>query len=162
VIEIAVELVEAMIGRQHGVQVAEMVLAELAGGVALVLEAGGDGDDLFRHSDRRARDADLGEAGAINALPGDERRAARRAGLFAVRVGEQHAFLGEAVDVGRMIAHEAVRIAAQVGDADVVAPDDEDIRLVRLRHFPLLLLNRISIERCDPGAHTRPYSNGPT
>jgi hypothetical protein len=41
-------------------------------GVALVLEAGGDGRELFRHADRRARDADLGEAGAIDALPGDE------------------------------------------------------------------------------------------
>ena len=38
VIEIAEELVEAVHGRQELVQVAEMVLAELAGGVALVLE----------------------------------------------------------------------------------------------------------------------------
>ena len=43
VIEIAVELVEAVHGRQHLVLVAEMVLAELAGGVALRLEQFGDG-----------------------------------------------------------------------------------------------------------------------
>ena len=39
VIEVAEELVEAVIGRQHVVEIAEVVLAELAGRVALVLEA---------------------------------------------------------------------------------------------------------------------------
>ena len=130
VVEVAVKLVEAVVGRQHRVQIAEMVLAELAGRIALILERRGDGDDLLVHADRRAGNADLGEAGAIDALPGDEGRAARGAGLFAVGVGEQHAFLGDAVDVGRLVAHEAVRVAAQVRDADVVAPDDEDVRLV--------------------------------
>ena len=38
VIEVAEELVEAVIGRQHVVEIAEVVLAELAGGVALVLQ----------------------------------------------------------------------------------------------------------------------------
>ena len=112
VVEIAVELVEAVVGRQHRVEIAEMVLAELAGRVALVLERGGDGDEFLVHADRRAGNADLREAGAIDALPGDEGRAAGRAGLFAVGIGEQHAFLGDAVDVGRLVAHEAVRIAA--------------------------------------------------
>ena len=35
VVEVAVKLVEAVVGRQHRVEIAEMVLAELAGGVAL-------------------------------------------------------------------------------------------------------------------------------
>jgi hypothetical protein len=35
-----------------------------------------------------------------------------------------------------------VRIAAQVRDTDVVAPDDEDVRLIRLRHFKFLSLVR--------------------
>ena len=39
VIEVAEELVEAVVGRQHVVEIAEMVLAELSGRVALVLEA---------------------------------------------------------------------------------------------------------------------------
>ena len=38
VVEVAEELVEAVIGRQHVVEVAEVVLAELPGGVALVLQ----------------------------------------------------------------------------------------------------------------------------
>ena len=91
-----------------------MVLAELAGRVALVLEAGGDGDEFLVHPDRRAGNADFGQAGAIDALPGDEGGAARRAGLFAVGIGEHHAFLGEPVDVGRLVAHHPVRVAAQV------------------------------------------------
>jgi hypothetical protein len=33
-----------------------------------------------------------------------------------------------------------VRIAAQIRDADVIAPNDEDVRLFRLGHFNLLLL----------------------
>ena len=55
----------------------------------------------------------------------DERPAVQR--LLAVGVGEQHAFLGEPVDVGRLIAHQAVRIAAQVRLTDIIAPDDEDV-----------------------------------
>ncbi len=46
VIEIAEELVEAVDGRQELVEIAQMVLAELAGGVALRFERSGDGDSL--------------------------------------------------------------------------------------------------------------------
>ena len=59
-IEIAEELVEPVIGRQHVIEVAEVVLAELAGGVALVLEQRGDRHDLLVHADRGGRDAHLG------------------------------------------------------------------------------------------------------
>ena len=96
VIEVAEELVEAVVGGQHVVQVAQVVLAELPGGVALLLEQRRDGDDLLVHADRRGRNADLRQAGAIHALPGDERGAAGGAALLAVAVGEQHAFLGDA------------------------------------------------------------------
>src|SRR5262249_13453614 len=92
VIEIAEELVEAMAGRQHVVQVTEMFLAELAGRVALVLEAGSDSDQLIRHADRRSRHADLREAGAIDALSGNKGGAACGTGLFAIGIGEHHAF----------------------------------------------------------------------
>jgi hypothetical protein len=39
-------------------------------------------------------------------------------GSFAVAIGEHHPFSRDAVDVGRLIAHESVRVAAQVPDAD--------------------------------------------
>jgi hypothetical protein len=77
VVERAVELVEAVDGRQMLVAVAEVVLPELGGGVALRLE------QLARSSRRgaagpaRAGHADLGVAGAETALPvmNDERPA---------------------------------------------------------------------------------------
>ena len=69
VIKIAEELVEAMIGRQVFVAVAEMVLAELAGRIAQRLERLGDGDVPVLETDRRTGNADLGEAGAQAAWP---------------------------------------------------------------------------------------------
>jgi hypothetical protein len=38
-------------------------------------------------------------------LTGDERRSSGRAALFGVEISETHAFLGDAVDVGGLIAH---------------------------------------------------------
>ena len=108
VVEVAEELVEPVCGRQHLVAVAEVVLAELAGHVALRLEQRGDGRVFLLHALGRARQADLGEAGADGRLPGDERRAAGGAALLAVPVGEQRAFLGDAVDVRRLVAHHAL------------------------------------------------------
>ena len=133
VVEVAEELVEAVVGRQHLVAVAEMVLAELAGDIAERLEQRGDRRVLDLHALRRARQADLGEAGADRRLAGDEGGAAGGAALLAVPVGEQRALLGDAVDVGRAVAHHAAVVGADIELADVIAPDDEDVRLVRLR-----------------------------
>ena len=58
-------------------------------------------------ADVGARQADLGQPGADRRLAGDERGAAGRAALLAVPVGEPRALLGDAVDVGRAIAHDA-------------------------------------------------------
>ena len=44
-----------------------MILAELAGGVAVILEELGDGRVLGLEADRRRGNADLGEAGARSA-----------------------------------------------------------------------------------------------
>ena len=133
VVEVAEEFVEAVLGRQVFVAVAEMVLAELAGGIAERLERLGDGDVAVLQADRRAGNADLAQAGAQADLAGDEGRAARRAAVLGVVVGEHHAFLGDAVDVRRLVAHQPAGIGADVGLADVVAEDDEDVRLRRAR-----------------------------
>ena len=77
--------------------------------------------------------ADLGQAGAEHRLAHDERRPAGSAGLLAVVVGEHHAFVGDPVDVGRLVAHQAMRVGRDVRLADIVAPDDEDVRLDVLR-----------------------------
>ena len=129
VVEVAEELVEAVVGRQHLVAVAEVVLAELAGGVAERAQQAGDGRILDLHALGRAGQADLGQAGADRRLAGDEGGAPGGAALLAVPVGEERAFLGDAVDVGRPVAHHAVVVGADVELADVVAPDDQDVRL---------------------------------
>ena len=139
VVEVAEELVEAVHRRQVLVLVAEVVLAELAGLVAERLEELGDGRIFGLQADVGAGHADLGEAGADRVLAGDEGGASRRAALLAVIVGEGDALVGDAVDVGRAVAHLPAAVVADVPPADVVAPENEDVRFLRLRHFPLLV-----------------------
>ena len=132
VVEIAEELIETMNGRQKLVAVAEMVLAELSGHVALRLEQLGERRVLIRQPFLRPRQSHFQQAGAHRALAGDERGAASGAGLLAVIVGEDRAFIGDAVDVGRAIAHHAAIVGADVPVADIVAHDDEDVGLLLL------------------------------
>ncbi|MNL26341.1 hypothetical protein D3C87_1478610 [compost metagenome] len=130
-IQVAEELVETVVGRQVLVAVTQVVLAELPGGVAQRLEQLGDGRVFRLQAHGGTGNADLGQAGAYRMLAGDEGRAPCRATLLAVIVGEHHAFLGQAVDIGRLVAHEAVAVAADVGDADVVTKNNQNVRLVR-------------------------------
>ena len=114
VIEVAEELIEAVHGRQELVEVAEMVLAELAGGVAHRLERRGDGRRLRGHADWRAGLADRGQSGADRQFAGDEVGAARRAARLGVVVGEPHALGGELVEVRRPAGHHALVVGADV------------------------------------------------
>src|SRR5262249_40022067 len=99
----------------------------------------GDRRVLGLESQVRARQAHLGEAGADGGLAGDERRAAGRAALLAVPVGEHPAFLRNAVDVRRPVPHDTVVVGADIEPADVIAPDDEDVGLLgRHRSTPSL------------------------
>ena len=88
-VEVAEELIEAVDGRQVLVAVAEVVLAELAGGVAERLEHFGDGRVFLVQADRGGRHPDLAQAGAKDVLAGDERRPPGRAALLRVVVGEE-------------------------------------------------------------------------
>src|SRR5215471_130947 len=123
------------------IPVAEMVLAELAGGVALALEQLRDGHVAGLKALRGARHADLRVARAQTALTGDKRGASRRAALLGVIVGEHDAFLGDSINVGGSVAHQSHRIGADIGLADVVSPDDDDIWFLGLRAG--------SARRCD-------------
>src|SRR5262249_19088063 len=116
--------------RQVFVTVAEVILSELAGRITLVLQQLGDRGIFRFEANRCGRHADLREAGAESALTGDEGRAPGRARLLAIRVRELHSLPGEAIDVRRAVAHHTVAVAAEVGDADVVAPDHQNVRLV--------------------------------
>ena len=140
VIEIAEKFVEPVHGRQKFVAIAEMVLAELAGGVAERLQQFRDGRIFRLQSDRGAGHADFGQAGADRVLTGDEACAAGGAALLAVPIGEGRAFLRDAVDVGGLVAHHAHAVMADVPYADVVSPNDEDIWLVGFSHATLLWL----------------------
>ncbi len=131
VVERAVELVEPVDGRQMFIAVAEVILAELGGGVALGLEQRGDGHVAGLKTLRGAGHTDFRIARSQTALTGNERGAPGRAALLGVGVGEPHAFVGDAVDVGRLVAHQAIRVGADIGLTDVVAPDDHDVRFLR-------------------------------
>src|SRR5262249_1678623 len=154
VIEVAEELVEPVDRGQMLVAIAEVVLAELASGVAEVLEELRDRGILGLEAECRARHAHFGQAGADWRLPGDERGASRRAALLAIEVGEVRALFGDAVDVGGPVAHDAVVVAADVEPADVVAHDEQDVWLVSLCHAgPLNACSYLSTT-CRDGVET--------
>ena len=56
-------------------------------------------------------------------------RVARTSG-WTGPVSEQRAFLRDAINVRRLVAHHALVISADVPIADAVAPDDEDVGLL--------------------------------
>ena len=65
-------------------------------------------------------------------MPGDEGGAPRRAARLGVERGQAQAFLADPVDVRRRHAHQVAAVGRDVEPADVVAEDDEDVRLGRL------------------------------
>jgi len=60
-------------------------------------------------------------------LTGDECSATGRAALLAVPVGKQRAFLGDAVNVGRAIAHHTQVVSADVRPTDVITHDEKNV-----------------------------------
>jgi hypothetical protein len=72
--------------------------------------------------------------GGPDALTGNKRRSPRGAALLAVRIGEPRPLVGDPVDVRRPVAHQSVAVTAEVRDPDVIAPDNENVRLLRLSH----------------------------
>ena len=131
VVEVAEELVEAVHRGQVLVAIALVVLAELPGGVARALQHGGHGHVGLLPTLGGARQPDLGHAAAHRHRTADEGGAASGAALLRVVVREAHAFIRDAIDVGRLVAHHAAAVVADVPGADVVAPDHEDVGLLR-------------------------------
>ena len=149
VIQRAEELVETVGGGQRFVGIAEVVLAELGGHVALVLEQLGDGDIARLQAFLGAGQADLQHAGTEARLAGDEAGAAGGATLLAVPVGEHRALLGDAIDVRGLVAHHAVVIGADVEPADVVAPEDQEIRFLLSHGSILSSANKARMRQSD-------------
>ena len=138
VVEIAPELLEAVRGRQRVGVVAEVVLAELAGGVAEVVEELGDRRGAGLEVGRAARQLRRDHAGPERVHAGEEGVAPGGAALLGVVVGEERAFLADAVDVRRLADHQAAVVDRRLHVADVVAHDEEDVGLGLLlrRHRP--------------------------
>ena len=128
-IEVAEKLVETMNGRQVLVPVAQVVLAELPGRVSERLERLGNAHVLGVQADVCARKTDLRQPSTDRRLPGDESRATGGAALLTIPVGEHRAFVADAVDVRRAVAHDPVVVDAHVKPADIVGHDHEDVGL---------------------------------
>src|SRR6266436_1063237 len=115
------------------VVVAEVVLAELSSGVALLLEKVSNcrcpvGDPVCG-----TREADGQQARPERVLPQNEGRASCGAALLSIGVREQSSFFRQAVNVGGSVAHHAEVVGANIADTDVVAPNHKDVGFLRLR-----------------------------
>ena len=93
VVEVAPELLEAVRGRQRVGVVAEVVLAELAGVVAEVVQELGERRRAGPQVGRAARQLRRDHAGAQRVHAGEEGVATGGAALLGVVVGEERAFL---------------------------------------------------------------------
>src|SRR6202011_5743885 len=96
-IEDAIELVEAVHCGKVFVTIAKMILADLRRCVTKWLEKLGDGRILVLNTLFGGGQADRQQTRAKRRLSQDKRGTTRRAGLLSVVVGEQCAFLGDAV-----------------------------------------------------------------
>src|SRR5437762_8940160 len=88
VIEVAEEFIEAVDSWQEFIQIAEVVLPELAGRIALRFKRGGNRASLSWYSDLGTSLADRGHACANRKLTHEEVCAPRRAACLGVIVGE--------------------------------------------------------------------------
>src|SRR5262249_57098535 len=61
----------------------------------------------------------------------DDAGATGRAALLGVVVGESCAFVGNAIDVGRTVPHHPAAEERAIPDADVIAPEDQDVGFFR-------------------------------
>lgn len=130
VIQISEELIKAMHGWRMLVEISLMVLSKLICRIALALQNGGHRDVNFLPSLRSVWHTNFGHASSHGNVPADECRASRGTTLLPVVIGEADAFAGNAVDVGRFVAHHPPVVVADIPRADIIAPDDENIRLL--------------------------------
>ena len=132
VVEVPVKLIKTVVRGQHLIFVAQVILAELPGGIAQRLEQLRNRRIFLPHAKVSTRHAYLGEAGAETALAGNKGRTTGCAALFGVVVGEHHPFLGDAVDVGRLVAHHTPRVSTDVALSYIVTPDNDDVGFLRV------------------------------
>ncbi len=123
VVQVAEELVEAVIGGQVLIAVTQVILAELAGGIAVIFQQAGKCRVFFAHTFFRAGKPNLGQAGTKGRLAGNKRSAPGGAALLTVPVGEHGALIGDPVDIGCLVSHHPVVVGADIEPANIVAPN---------------------------------------
>src|SRR3954454_23156434 len=99
VIEVPKELVEAVHSRQKLVLVAQVVLAELTGGITHRSERGGNRRCRCRQTGGSASLTHRRHASAYRQLAGDEVRPSVGAACFGIIIGEKHPLGGDLVQV---------------------------------------------------------------
>src|SRR6266516_981660 len=113
--------------------VAEMVLAELAGAVAQIVEERGESGRPGPQVGRAARELRRDHARAQRIHAREEGVAPGRATLLSVVGHHDRAFVRNPVDVWRFPDHQAAMITARLHPADVIAHYEEDVRFLVLR-----------------------------
>src|SRR5512133_1154941 len=128
-VEVAPVLLEAVRRRQRLGVIAQVVLTELAGGVAEVEQELGDRRGAGSQPGRAAGQLRRDHAGAQRIHAGEEGVAPGGAALHGVVVGQRHALPPDPVDIRCLTHHQAAVIIARLHPADVVAHDEQDVRL---------------------------------
>src|ERR1700756_4465559 len=116
-----------MVGWQKFVAIAEVVLAELAGGVTQRLESLRNRDVSWLQACGAAWHPHFRQSRPPGCLTSNKRRAAGCATVLRIVVSEDQAFFCDPVDVRRLEAHHAHAVRTDIRQADVVAKDDEDV-----------------------------------
>jgi cytochrome d ubiquinol oxidase subunit I len=94
------------------VPVTQVIFAELSGRLAFIFQKRCNGRIFNLHAFVCTRQPNFGEPGAEHGLPHDEGRPAGSTRLFGIVVGEHNAFLGNPVDVGRLVSR--IQFAANI------------------------------------------------
>src|SRR5947208_11485282 len=113
--------------------VAEMVLAELAGRVAEVVQELGESGRPGPQVGRAARELRRDHARAQRIHAREEGIAPGRATLLSVVGHHDRAFFRNPVNVGRFPDHQSAVITARLHPADIIAHDEQDIWFLVLR-----------------------------
>ena len=133
VIQIAEEFVKSVNAGQEFIFIAQVIFAELTGGVTHPFQNRRNRHSFGGESRWRSGLADGCHASPNREFTGDEVRATRGATRFRVIVGEQHALFCELVEVRSLASHQAAVVGADVPHADVVAHYHEDVGFLLLR-----------------------------
>src|SRR4029077_5723988 len=113
--------------------IAKVILAELAGGIAQIVQELGEGRRAGRQIRNGARQLRQHHPRAVRMHSGEEGRAPGRAARLGVVSHEYAAFLRDAIYAWCFPDHQAAMIAARLHPADIIAHDEQDICFLVLR-----------------------------